>query len=137
MLSFKITKDTNQKEFTLTEDSTINYNFIKANESLKGQNDTIADFNASVDGLEFTPEHYNSLGFNSQEEVQEYKESLKRGFVQDYNNYQKSSRAIEALEIDNIGLSQGNQAELKDALTLSLMQGLKVLLRKHYLLFLW
>jgi len=123
--NFQITKETNQAEFTILEDSAINYSFIKANEGLKGYADTIADFEASVDGLEFTQEQQRNLGFESEAQVREYKDSLKAGFQRDYTLYQKANKTVESLGIENSRLPNGQVIELKDATTLALMQGFK------------
>lgn len=123
--SFRANKQTGSEQFTILEDSVTNYNFIKSNEALKGYADTVADFEAAVNALEFTKEQMTEYGFDSPQEVADYKNSIIEGFKTDYTNYKRASKTVNALGIDDQALPDGSKVELKDATTLAIMQGLK------------
>lgn len=105
------------------QDTIVSYNYIKANEALKGYVNTIEDFNTAIDAVEFTPEQMQTFGFRTEADLDGYKNSLKENFAKDYEIYQEVDTIVNNLNIPNY--KTGELAEFRDAVTFSLMAGKK------------
>ena len=105
------------------QDTIVSYNYIKANEALKGYVNTIEDFNTAIDAVEFTPEQMQTFGFRTEADLDGYKNSLKENFAKDYEIYQEADTIVNNLNIPNY--KKGELAEFRDAVTFSLMAGKK------------
>lgn len=105
------------------QDTIVSYNYIKANEALKGYVNTIEDFNTAIDAVEFTPEQMQIFGFRTEADLDGYKNSLKENFAKDYEIYQEVDTIVNNLNIPNY--KKGELAEFRDAVTFSLMAGKK------------
>ena len=105
------------------QDTLVSYNYIKANDNLKGYTDTVLDFNAAVDAAQFTEEQKKQFGFRDDAQVEAYKESLKDNFKNDYDTYQEVESIVNNLQIPD--MKEGDMKEFKDAVSFSLMAGKK------------
>lgn len=105
------------------QDTIVSYNYIKANEALKGYVNTVEDFNTAIDAIEFTPEQMQTFGFRTEADLDGYKNSLKENFAKDYEIYQEVDTIVNNLNIPNY--KQGELAEFRDAVAFSLMAGKK------------
>lgn len=105
------------------QDTLVNFNYIKANEALKGYTDTIADFDTAVDSMVLTNDQMKSFGFKEQAEVDEYKNSLKENFKKDYDTYNEVDAIVNNLQVPDF--KEGDLAEFREAVTFSLMAGKK------------
>ena len=105
------------------QDTLVSYNYIKANDNLKGYTDTVLDFNAAVDSTQFTEEQKKQFGFKDDAQVEAYKESLKDNFKNDYDTYQEVESIVNNLQIPD--MKEGDMKEFKDAVSFSLMAGKK------------
>ena len=104
-------------------DTLVNFNYIKANEALKGYTDTVLDFETAVDGMQLTEEQMKSFGFKDMAQVEEYKTALKENFKKDYDTYNEVEAVVNNLQVPDF--KEGDLAEFKDAVTFSLMAGKK------------
>lgn len=101
--------------------------FIRSQEKLKSRSDIIEDFNLVVDKLEMDENH-----FESEEEFNLHKESLKSEFEGNYSDYRYASRVVSSLGLDRgvkdskgniLKDSKGNTLEVADALINNIMVG--------------
>lgn len=105
------------------QDTIVSYNYIKANEALKGYVNTVEDFNTAVDAVVFTPEQMQNFGFKTEADLNGYKASLKENFAKDYEIYQEVETIVDNLQIPNY--KEGELSEFRDAVAFSLMAGKK------------
>ena len=116
-------KETGVQSAPAFQDTVVSYNYIKANEALKGYVNTVEDFNTAVDAIVFTPDQMKEFGFRTEADLNGYKASLKENFAKDYEIYQEAETIVNNLQVPVS--TQGELAEFRDAVTFSLMAGKK------------
>lgn len=104
------------------QDTVASFNYIKTQGAFKDFTNVKEDYNYAVDSLEFTDVQLNQFEENNTT-AEAYRESLKQQFEQDFSNYNKASRLVSRLGIDEIDTSNGNKDEIQEAIILQTMLG--------------
>jgi hypothetical protein len=119
--SAKMKSKADNMEDVSVDNSLVNGQYIKASENVRSQRQTLKDYDAIVDNMEFTEDQITEIG---QENVDAYKQSLKDGFRKDLENYNFAKKATEALGLDRtLKDTPANIAEMGDAVMMNIMMG--------------
>ena len=107
------------------ENSVEGYNFIKSQESINTLSTIQKDHNAIIDSLDFsTNEEMGEALASSGVTQEEYKDALKQDFSKTLDNYRWAQSSVKALGLErNLKDTPGNQAEVADAMMMTLMMG--------------
>lgn len=90
--------------------------FIKMSEGFKDFADINTEYNTIIDTMEFDPKDLQDQNM-SEQDVLNYKEDLKQTFAETLEGYKNAKQITKNLDLSKSGLSEGNRAEVLDALT--------------------
>lgn len=103
------------------DNTLINSEFIKTNESVRSHNQIKKDYNAIVDNMELTSDQIEEIG---EENIDAYKDSLKEEFKKDLEDHTFAKKSVESLGLNRtLKDTPGNIAEIGDAVYTNIMMG--------------
>lgn len=87
--------------------------YIKSQRHVFSKGTTQTQFDAIIDAQELTEEQVSSLG--GMENVDDYKRQQKDQFASVLKRYDKASKAVSALKLDQLEITRGDQLNLSDS----------------------